>query len=145
MSLLDLYQEVILDHNKSPRNYGSITNPSCSAKGHNPLCGDELYFTVTLDGNNITDIKFSGKGCAICMASASILTTQVIDISINEALELFKKVKDMLTSGDKSDSLGKLEILANVSQYPARVKCASLAWHTLHAALANSNDAVTTE
>ena len=149
--LRDLYQEVILDHNKKPRNYGTLPTPDRLAHGHNPLCGDKLTLCVTLDDQErVSDIRFEGSGCAISTASASMMTESVKGKPIGEIDALYKKMHDLLTGegeahADDGPSLGKLEVFAGVHEYPARVKCASLAWHTLEAALHRPADTVTTE
>jgi nitrogen fixation NifU-like protein len=146
--LKELYQEVILDHNRNPRNFGVLEHPSCQAKGHNPLCGDQLRLYLQIDGNRIVDISFEGKGCAISQASASLMTEALKGLKIEEAEHLFELVHELLTN-DSFDSQQlpslKLQVLAGVRAYPARVKCASLAWHTLIAALKQQNDIAKTE
>jgi nitrogen fixation NifU-like protein len=138
--LRELYQEVILDHNKRPRNFRVIENPSRTAKGHNPLCGDRLTLYVTLDGDRIADASFEGSGCAISKASASLMTEAIKGKTLGEADALFSKFHALVTApGDapaSSEGLGKLAVFAGVREYPARVKCASLAWHTLKSAVA---------
>ena len=147
--LSDLYQEVILDHNRRPRNFGPLADATRTAQGHNPLCGDKLKLYVKLDGDRIAGISFEGSGCAISKASASLMTDAVKGHSIAEAEALFAQVHTMVTTPvDKpvdEEALGKLAVLAGVREFPMRVKCASLAWHTLHAALADRHDAVKTE
>jgi nitrogen fixation NifU-like protein len=139
MSDLDeLYQEVILDHNKSPRNFRTIENADRNAQGFNPLCGDQVTVYLRLQDGIIRDISFQGSGCAISKASASMMTTALKGKTEAEAHELFEEVHRMLTGGADGGSdgrLGKLVILSGVCKFPARVKCASLAWHTLNAAL----------
>ena len=149
--LRDLYQEVILDHNKRPRNFGTLAAPSRTSEGFNPLCGDRLTLQLTLDGDVIRDVAFEGSGCAISKASASLMTEIVKGKTIGEAHELFVRFQEMVT-GDveatpDTEALGKLAVFAGVRAYPARVKCAVLAWHTLRAAVgtaANSDDEVVT-
>jgi nitrogen fixation NifU-like protein len=148
--LRDLYQEVILDHNKMPRNFGTLESPSRAAHGHNPLCGDKLTLCIQLDEQErIQDIRFEGSGCAISRASASMMTESVKGRPIQEVDALYHKMHAMLTGEDEATGdgpdLGKLEVFAGVHEYPARVKCASLAWHTLDAALHRTDDTVTTE
>lgn len=148
--LRDLYQEVILDHSKKPRNFGKVEDSNRSAQGHNPLCGDRLNLTLLLDEQDrISDIRFEGDGCAISKASASMMTESVKGRPVAEVDALFTRMHDMLTGeGDshaEGPSLGKLEVFAGVHEYPARVKCASLAWHTLEAALHHPAEPVTTE
>jgi nitrogen fixation NifU-like protein len=146
--LTDLYQELILDHNRQPRNYGVIEHPSCQARGHNPLCGDQLNVYITLEGDTIQSLTFEGKGCAISQASASIMTEVVGGLKKEEAQALFEQVHLLLTDDSfeaKTISYPKLQVLAGVRAYPARVKCASLAWHTLMAALKQSEAIAKTE
>jgi len=144
-----LYQELILDHNKNPRNFKVLDPADREALGHNPLCGDKLKLFVNIDENNIiTDVGFIGDGCAISKASASMMTTMIKGKTIEEAEELFHQFHDMSTGKldvDKdTHNLGKLAIFAGVRDLPARVKCATLSWHTLHTAL-NDKKEVTTE
>jgi nitrogen fixation protein NifU and related proteins len=147
MDLKDLYREVILDHNKSPRNFGRLDPADSAADGHNPLCGDRLHLTVKLDGDRITDLKFEGKGCAISTASASLMTEAVKGLDRAAVSAMFHQVHHLLTEHDfvPNDDLGKLAALSGVREYPARVKCASLCWHTLNAALDRRADNVSTE
>lgn len=146
--LSDLYQEVILEHNKNPRNFREIEGADRTATGNNPLCGDALRVYVDLDGDTVTDVSFKGSGCAISKASASMMTQTVKGKTRAEAEALFNEFHRMVT-GDldiESDEnqLGKLKIFAGVLEFPARVKCASLSWHTLHAAL-HGEEIVSTE
>jgi nitrogen fixation protein NifU and related proteins len=147
MDLKDLYREVILDHNKSPRNFGRLDPADSAADGHNPLCGDRLHLTVKLDGDRITDLKFEGKGCAISTASASLMTEAVKGLDRAAVSAMFHQVHHLLTEHDfvPDEDLGKLAALSGVREYPARVKCASLCWHTLNAALDRRADNVSTE
>jgi len=140
MQLDELYREVILDHNKHPRNFGRLDPHDAEAKGHNPLCGDRLTVTVLREGDRVTDIRFEGNGCAISMASASMMT-EAIKGRDRAAIEtLFQQMHALLTgTGSASADLGKLASLAGVREFPARVKCATLCWHTLNAALARSD------
>lgn len=135
--LSDLYQEVILDHNKRPRNFRTIEAPSHHAEGYNPLCGDRLRLFVQVRGNVISDVAFQGSGCAISKASASLMTDAVKGRTTTEALELFERFRHVVTTPPDQvvEDLGKLSVLAGVREFPVRVKCASLAWHTLKAAL----------
>ncbi len=158
--LYDLYQEVILDHNKNPRNFGSLdegqvaTGELHHAVGHNPLCGDRLTLSVGLDreaeGGTVRDIRFDGSGCAISKASASLMTEAVKGKTVAEIETLFESFHELLT-GDPSvraeagAELGKLAVFEGVREFPVRVKCATLAWHTLQAALDESGDTATTE
>lgn len=145
--LRDLYQEVILDHSKKPRNCRRMEEPTCSAEGHNPLCGDQLVLFVKLADGVVSDIAFEGSGCAISRASASMMTASVKGRTTAEVDRLFTVFHDMVTGKDPGDpaALGKLAVFGGVSEFPARVKCASLAWHTLKAALAANGSTVSTE
>jgi nitrogen fixation NifU-like protein len=135
--LSELYQEVILDHNKRPRNYKVLQAPSHQAEGYNPLCGDRLNLFLDVEDDQISDVGFQGSGCAISRASASLMTDAVKGRSVGEARELFERFHRMVTTPpDRAvEDLGKLSVLAGVREFPVRVKCASLAWHTLKAAL----------
>lgn len=143
----DLYREIILDHNRDPRNFGELEGADRIIDGVNPLCGDKMTLYVKLDGDTVTDIKFKGTGCAISVASSSLMTERIKGTSVKDSLELYNDVHAMLTgeSGEPSESMAKLAALAGVREFPSRVKCASLAWHALKAALSGSDDAVTTE
>jgi len=147
MDLKELYRDVILDHNRRPRNFGRIEPSDGHAEGHNPLCGDRLSVFVRLDGERVEDIRFEGKGCAISTASASLMTEAVKGKERAAIGELFAKVHALLTQQDAvpDTALGKLAALSGVREFPARVKCASLCWHTLNAALDHSADSVSTE
>ena len=146
--LNDLYQEVILDHNRRPHNFRVIDNASAKQEGYNPLCGDRLTLFLTLDGDIIRDAAFQGSGCAISKASASLMTDAVKGKTVAEARALFEQFHDMITSdpGTPTADLGKLSVFSGVRDYPTRVKCASLAWHTMKAAVAHEGEApVSTE
>jgi nitrogen fixation NifU-like protein len=134
--LRDLYQELIVDHNKNPRNYGVLADANRRAEGYNPLCGDKVTVYLHVDGDRITDVSFEGAGCAISTASASLMTQAVKGKTVAEAEQLFEAFHAMVTGQDTSaetaERLGKLAVLAGVREYPSRVKCATLAWHTLH-------------
>ena len=147
MELRELYRDVILDHNRRPRNFGRLEPPAHSARGHNPLCGDELTVYVALDGNVVRDLRFEGKGCAISVASASLMSEAAKGHTRAEVAALFGDVHALLTQADAPApaSLGKLAALSGVREFPARVKCASLCWHTLNAALADAATPVSTE
>ncbi len=136
--LNELYQEVILDHNRRPRNFHAITDASHKAEGYNPLCGDRLTLYLKVDGDLITDVGFEGSGCAISKASASMMTDALKGRSIADAQALFDRFHRMVTAPPDAavEDLGKLTSLAGVREFPVRIKCASLAWHTLKAALA---------
>jgi nitrogen fixation NifU-like protein len=135
--LNDLYQEVILDHNKRPRNFRTIENASHQAEGHNPLCGDRLSLYLKVDDGRISDVAFVGSGCAISKASASLMTDAVKGQPVEEVRSLFERFHRMVTTPPDQpvEPMGKLSALAGVREFPVRVKCASLAWHTLKAAL----------
>jgi nitrogen fixation protein NifU and related proteins len=137
MELDDLYRDVILDHNRKPRNFGGLEAADASVEGFNPLCGDHLTLRLKLDAGTISDIRFEGEGCAISTASASLMTEAVKGKTRGEALKLFDRVHQLLTddAAPPADELGKLAALSGVREYPARVKCASLCWHTLASAL----------
>ena len=137
MELNDLYRDVILDHNRRPRNFGDLQPADASVEGYNPLCGDHLTLRLNLADDIISDIRFEGEGCAISTASASLMTEAVKGKTRVEALQLFDRVHQLLTddAAPPAEELGKLAALSGVREYPARVKCASLCWHTLAAAL----------
>ena len=148
--LKDLYQEVIIDHNRSPRNFGKLENPTQVAEGYNPLCGDKLNLYLKTEDDVITDVSFDGSGCAISVASASLMTDSLKGKTTEEAEQLFQNFHHLIMVGDSSDidemqKLGKLAALAGVKDYPARVKCATLCWHTLHSAMQGDNSAAATE
>src|SRR2546422_7173667 len=144
--LNDLYQEVILDHCKHPRNFHEMGNPTCSAQGHNPLCGDQLKLYLALDGEQIKDISFIGSGCCISKASASLMTDSLKGKSKRDVQNLFDQVHEMVTTGEVKGDVGKLALFAGVHKFPARVKCAILAWHAVIAALkGQGQQPVTTE
>lgn len=148
MDLKDLYRDVIVDHNRHPRNFGKLEPADAHADGHNPLCGDQLTVYVNLDGERLRDAKFEGKGCAISIASASLLTEAVKGKTRGEVQHLFDAVHALLTRHDAQadlGTLGKLAALSGVREFPARVKCASLCWHTLNAALERHGAPVSTE
>jgi nitrogen fixation protein NifU and related proteins len=148
MDLKDLYRDVILDHNRQPRNFGHIDAPDGRGDGHNPLCGDQLSVFVRLDGERVEDIRFEGKGCAISTASASLMTEAVKGKDRAAIRELFERVHTLLTRADAPPpdiTLGKLAALSGVREFPARVKCASLCWHTLNAALEHGAATISTE
>ncbi len=146
--LNELYQEVILEHNKNPRNFHEMTDADYQADGHNPLCGDQLKVFLHVDGDVITDVSFTGSGCAISKASASMMTQALKGKTREEAETLFDEFHRMVTGKldieTDENRLGKLRIFAGVLEFPARVKCASLSWHTVHAAL-HGEEGVSTE
>jgi nitrogen fixation NifU-like protein len=141
----DLYQEIILDHYKKPRNAGRLEEPSCSASGDNPLCGDKISITLKKTGDNVEDIRWNGAGCAISTASASLMSDAIKGKSKADIDALFRKFHAMVTGTGSSEGLDKLEVFSGVCEFPVRVKCASLAWHTLMAALEGKTDPISTE
>ena len=147
--LNDLYQQVILDHNRKPRNFHSMEHPSGKSEGYNPLCGDRITVYVQLEGDRIKDVSFEGNGCAISKSSASLMTESVKGKSKEEIEKLYTQVHQMLTAGPDAsvdlEGLGKLAAFAGVREFPVRVKCATLAWHTLNAALLGEPEPVSTE
>ena len=148
MDLNDLYRDVIVDHNRNPRNFRPMPDADRHAEGFNPLCGDRLTLFVKLDGDRISDVSFQGSGCAISVASASLLTESVKGRTLPDAERLFATMHSLLTRDDASVdvvALGKLGALSGVREFPARVKCASLCWHTLDAALHRQEEPVKTE
>ena len=148
MSSEALYQELILEHNRKPRNFREMENADRTVEGHNPLCGDALTLWVKLDGDTIADVSFKGQGCAISKASASLMTAAVKGKSREDAEALFDKFHHLVTGTlpeSEQGSLGALRALGGVSRFPLRVKCASLAWHALHAALASNERSISTE
>jgi nitrogen fixation protein NifU and related proteins len=147
-SLKDLYQEVIVDHNKSPRNFHEMPNANYHAEGYNPLCGDHFTVYLQVDDHEIIQaVSFVGQGCAISTASASLMTEALTGKSLQDADHLFEKFHDLLTKEEAVhlESFGKLAVLAGVREFPARVKCATLAWHALHAALHRDTKPISTE
>jgi nitrogen fixation NifU-like protein len=143
--LRDLYQEVILDHNRRPRNFGPLPAANRRAEGHNPFCGDRVTVYLDVEGDRIRDVSFEGAGCAISTASASLMTEALKGLSVEEARTLFHGFHELVTKGDEGEDLGKLAVFTGVREYPMRVKCATLAWHTLMAALDAKDQPVTTE
>lgn len=146
--LRDLYQEVILEHSKAPRNFHGLAHASHKAEGFNPLCGDQFTVYLYMDGDSIRDISFEGAGCAISKASASMMTQILKGKSRADAEKLFERFHKLVTGEEPAKSgeeLGKLAVFSGVSEYPARVKCATLAWHTLKSALNGSEEVTTTE
>lgn len=147
MDLRELYQQVIVDHNRNPRNFKTLPEPCLHAEGHNPLCGDKVTVYLQVENDTIKDVSFQGNGCAISVASASLMTEHLKGKSLSDEKALFNSVHNALTEKDSSIDLmkfGKLGVLANVKNFPMRVKCATLCWHTLEAAL-SSQDSVSTE
>ncbi|HEY3730756.1 MAG TPA: SUF system NifU family Fe-S cluster assembly protein [Steroidobacteraceae bacterium] len=147
MDLKELYRDVILDHNRSPRNFGRLDPADAQASGHNPLCGDRLDVTLRLEDDRVRELRFEGQGCAISTASASLMTEAVKGRSRSEITQLYRDVHALLTGGGAQhfEQLGKLLALAGIAEFPARVKCASLCWHTLNAALERTTTSVSTE
>jgi nitrogen fixation protein NifU and related proteins len=147
--LASIYQDVIIENAKRPRNFGQLEDATCVLQAHNPLCGDQLTLFLTVSGNTITDVTFQGSGCAISTASASLMTVAAKGLARDQALELFANVHAMLTTdpgpGENEPKVGKLIALAGVREYPTRVKCASLAWQTLRGALIGTHQQVRTE
>ncbi len=146
--LRDLYQQVIIDHGRHPRNFGTLSTATVIKEGFNPLCGDKLTLYLQLENQRIVDIKFEGSGCAISMASTSLMTQLLLDKTITEAEQLFSLFHQLMTQGQVEDplhQLGKLTVLAGVAEYPARVKCATLCWHTLDAAVHGHPQTISTE
>tara|TARA_B100000315_G_scaffold219188_1_gene220964 strand:+ start:334 stop:774 length:441 start_codon:yes stop_codon:yes gene_type:complete len=141
----DLYQQLIIDHNQNPQNFRRLENASHSAEGHNPLCGDEITISLIEKDGKIDDITFLGSGCAISKASASIMTSTLKGLKVEDAKTLFDNFHILATTGKHSGDMGKLSVLAGVHKYPARVKCATLAWHTFKGALNNSTETIITE
>lgn len=148
--LRDLYQDVILDHNRRPRNWGALADADRRAEGHNPLCGDQLSLTLRLAVDRIGEVRFEGSGCAISKASASLMTEAIQGKTVEEAEELFARFHELLTGdpavrAEAGPALGKLAVFEGVREFPVRVKCATLPWHTLRAALHGRQAAVSTE
>jgi nitrogen fixation NifU-like protein len=143
--LSDLYQQVILDHCKHPRNFHEMPDATCSAQGRNPLCGDQLKLFLRLEGESIKDISFIGSGCCISKASASLLTDSLKGKTKADVEKLFDQVREMVTTGEVKGEVGKLAVFAGVYKFPARVKCAILAWHAVKAALQGGSEPVSTE
>lgn len=147
-SLRDLYQEVILDHGRAPRNFGKLVPANREACGYNPLCGDRVTFYLEVEGDVVKDARFEGSGCAISTASASMLTQALKGKTTRDASALFERFRALVTGGDgpgDGPALGKLEVFAGVREFPVRVKCATLAWHTMLSALEKRGQEVTTE
>jgi len=146
MDIRELYQQVILDHNKRPKNFRAIEGDHEHADGHNPLCGDKLRVFVRVEDDRIADVSFLGEGCAISKASASLMTTALMGKTLDEAEKMFAAFHEMVTSdASPTPELGKLAVFEGVRDFPVRVKCATLCWHTLNAALKKGRDTVTTE
>lgn len=148
-ALRELYQQVILDHNRNPKNFREMADATAKIEGYNPLCGDHYTVFVRLEGDRIADISFTGAGCAISKASASVMSSVLRGKTREEAERLFQEFHGLVTgtqvSAEEIERMGKLAAFAGVSEFPARVKCASLAWHTLHAVLNGNSQPITTE
>ena len=140
--LRELYQELILDHSRSPHNYREFAEATHQAKGHNPLCGDTVTVYLVLDGDRVKEVGFQGRGCAISKASASLMTDAIKGMTLAELHALFTEFRTLVTDGsvDRGESLGKLQVFSGLSAYPLRVKCATLSWHTLKAAVEAKGD-----
>ncbi len=145
--LSDLYQQIIIDHSQHPHNFCTLEHPSCSKDGYNPLCGDKITLYINEKNGVITDICFQGSGCAISTASASLMTDITKGKTIVEVLDLFDEFQKLVTTGElkNQEKLGKLAVLVGVHEFPMRVKCATLAWHTLKAALVKDPNTISTE
>ncbi|MFP6626694.1 MAG: SUF system NifU family Fe-S cluster assembly protein [Deltaproteobacteria bacterium] len=143
-----LYQDTILDHSRRPRNFGRLAHPTHHSEGYNPLCGDKVEVFLEVEGEVVRDVSFEGAGCAISTSSASLMTQAIKGKSVAEAMALFAGVRDLMMGKDGNDGgvkLGKLTVFQGVCEFPLRVKCATLAWHTLSTALAGKDDQVSTE
>lgn len=143
LDLKDLYQEVIIDHNRSPRNFGKLDKADKTLEGFNPLCGDHLKLYLNMEDGRIADIRFDGSGCAISVASASLMTEAMKGKTVSEAETIFENFHELVAGDEHNvdyDKLGKLAAIAGVRDYPTRVKCATLCWHTLHSALSGEGD-----
>ncbi len=147
LNVSDLYQEVIIDHNRNPRNFGKLNHPSQTAEGYSPLCGDKINLYLQLEDGRIQDVRFDGSGCAISVASASLMTDALKGKTIDEAKQLFHRFHDLIVTDkpptpEEMEMLSKLVALVGVKEYPARVKCATLCWHTLHSALQGDTEVI---
>ena len=147
--LQDLYQDIIMDHNRRPRNFGPVDQPTHKKEGYNPLCGDQIEIELKILDGIVGDVGFTGVGCAISKSSASMMTEEIKGKTLEVVTSMFEQFRRMITVNNENDLdvdlLGDLEILQGVSQYPARIKCATLSWHTLNSALEGDGDTVTTE
>ena len=147
--LQDLYQDIIMDHNRRPRNFGPVDQPTHKKEGYNPLCGDQIELELKIVDGIVVDVGFTGVGCAISKSSASMMTEEIKGKKLEVVESMFEQFRRMITVNDQmdldADLLGDLEILQGVSRYPARIKCATLAWHTLHSAIEGDENTVTTE
>jgi len=147
--LQDLYQDIIMDHNRRPRNFGPVEQPTHKKEGYNPLCGDQIELELKIVDEIVVDVGFTGVGCAISKSSASMMTEEIKGKTLEVVTSMFEQFRRMITVNNENDLdvdlLGDLEILQGVSRYPARIKCATLSWHTLNSALEGDGDTVTTE
>ena len=143
MDIKELYQEIVLDHGKNPRNKNKCKGFNKDAKGHNPLCGDQISIQIIMEGEKISDVKFTGAGCEISTASASILTESIKGKSKNEIERIFENFHDLVTGNETEEDLGKLTIFEGVQKYPVRIKCATLSWHALIAAIKDEKETTT--
>ena len=147
--LQDLYQDIIMDHNRRPRNFGPVEQPTHKKEGYNPLCGDQIELELKIVDGIVVDVGFTGVGCAISKSSASMMTEEIKGKALEVVTSMFEQFRRMITVNNENDLdvdlLGDLEILQGVSRYPARIKCATLSWHTLNSALEGDGDTVTTE
>ena len=147
--LQDLYQDIIMDHNRRPRNFGPVEQPTHKKEGYNPLCGDQIELELKIVDGIVVDVGFTGVGCAISKSSASMMTEEIKGKTLEVVTSMFEQFRRMITANNENDLgvdlLGDLEILQGVSRYPARIKCATLSWHTLNSALEGDGDTVTTE
>ena len=147
--LQDLYQDIIMDHNRRPRNFGPVEHPTHKKEGYNPLCGDQIELELKIVDGIVVDVGFTGVGCAISKSSASMMTEEIKGKTLEVVTSMFEQFRRMITVNNENDFdvdlLGDLEILQGVSRYPARIKCATLSWHTLNSALEGDGDTVTTE
>lgn len=143
--LLELYQDLLLEHSKRPKNFGVLNPASTTAEGRNPLCGDQIRVYINFENERISELKFEGFGCAISKASASLMSELLVGKARSEVIELFDRFHELVTKGEESVELGDLQLFSNLKNFPMRVKCASLAWHAVKAAINGSSTAVSTE
>ena len=143
----DIYQEIVLEHSRKPRNFRKLEEADRIQEGYNPLCGDQYTIYISIDGDTISDISFQGAGCAISKASASMMTEELIGKTKNQASRIFEAFRSMITKDNENitEELGDIEVLQGVSQYPTRIKCATLSWHAMHAALDEQDGDISTE
>tara|TARA_Y100001960_G_C14116326_1_gene560001 strand:- start:63 stop:515 length:453 start_codon:yes stop_codon:yes gene_type:complete len=143
----DIYQEIVLEHSRKPRNFRKIDEADQVQEGYNPLCGDQYTIYISMDGDTVSDISFQGTGCAISKASASMMTEEVIGKTKNQATRIFEAFRSMITKDNENvkEDLGDIEVLQGVSEYPTRIKCATLSWHAMHAAVEDQEGDISTE